>query len=103
MRPVVRNDTENVSVSWRWIAGIFAALLVALCGGWAGTVQLRLTAVETAIARIAAVETRMNILEDKHSEIRSSLRDIQQAVTEMRQALMQHRLTGGEPVPPRNR
>lgn len=87
---------DRISVSWRWVAGVLAALLVALIGGWAGTVQLRLTALETATARIAAVETRMSNIEDKHDEIRMMIREMIASQKTMEHALSQHRINGGE-------
>lgn len=102
--PVRRSTTEarlngdKISVSWRWVAGVFALVLMALIGGWAGTVQLRLTALETATARIAAVETRMQNIEDKHDEIRSMIRELFVSQKSVENALAQHRLNGGERV-----
>lgn len=87
---------DRLSVSWRWVAGVFAVLLVALIGGWAGTVQLRLTALETAVARIAAVETRMANIEDKHNEIRTLIREVIASQKSLEYALSQHRTNGGE-------
>jgi len=85
------NSSNNLSVSWKWVAGILSFIIIGLMGGWAGAIHLRTTALEGAVAtrgeRIALVEGRASVLETQYKEIREALRDLAQGQESLRKEL----------------
>lgn len=90
------NGNGSYALTWKWLAGILTIVILALVGSWAANMQLRINSIETLAAtrseRITNMEGRIALVEQRYSIIENRLADLLAGQRDLTDKLEKHRL-----------
>jgi len=97
---VAENGSDR-TITWKWLVGILVFVVFALLGSLAANIQTRLTNYEAAYdrrgERMAALESRIALVEQGFSFINSQLQKLLDNQDKLANQISRHREAEGDP------